>query len=185
MKRIASILLLGILLFNWVGYRLVSHYLEEQANAKLEAQLDNNNYDESQLIEIKVPLNLPYQPDWKEFERYDGDVEIDGIHYKYVKRKVFNGELILLCLPNKTKMNLQNASNDFFRLVNDLQHPGQGKDPNSGNGSAFKNMVTEYWQEQNNWAIIGLSFEKQQYAIGNSSYFSSGHTPAVDQPPRI
>ena len=91
MKKIASILLLGILLFNWCGYRWVINLVQQSADAKLEARLDRDDYDESQLIEIKVPVDMPYQSDWAGFERYDGEIEVNGIHYKYVKRKVQDG----------------------------------------------------------------------------------------------
>ena len=55
LKRIAAILLLGILLFNWFGYRLFIIFLENTENNKLEIRLDENNYDESELISVKVP----------------------------------------------------------------------------------------------------------------------------------
>ena len=88
MKRTAAILLLLILSFNWVGYRLLSNYLERYADSQMEASLDNNNYNEKDLVEIRIPLQLPYQTNWTDFQRYDGEVEINGIHYKYVKRKI-------------------------------------------------------------------------------------------------
>ena len=86
MKKLAAILLVALLFFNWYGYRLITDYMQQRSDAQLEARLDQNDYDESQLIELRVPLNLPYHNDWTEFERYDGEVEIEGVHYKYVKR---------------------------------------------------------------------------------------------------
>ena len=106
MRKIAAILLLVILLFNWVGYRLLTNVLQHRANIQLEAKLDKNDYKEDDLIEIRVPVNLPYQLNWTSFERFDGEIDVDGIHYKYVKRKIYNDSLILLCLPNQAKQNL-------------------------------------------------------------------------------
>ena len=60
------------------------NYVDQQQTAQLELQLDNKEYDASTLIEIKVPVSLPYQTDWKEFERVDGEIEFNGMHYKYV-----------------------------------------------------------------------------------------------------
>lgn len=183
MKKLASILLLGILLFNWVGYRLVSHYLEQKANSNLEALIDKNDYDESQLIEIRVPINIPYQTDWKEFERYDGEVEIDGIHYKYVKRKIQDGALVLLCLPNKAKMNLQTAREDFFKLVNDLQQTSSKSKPS--NSSSIKNFTTEYWKEDNNWKIAPCSIDHQKYQTTDLSLYRSFFLSTPWQPPDV
>ena len=61
MKRAAAILLLIIFLFNWFGYRLLSDYLQHRSDTRLESQLDQNQYNEASLIEIRIPLNMPHQ----------------------------------------------------------------------------------------------------------------------------
>jgi hypothetical protein len=129
MKKVAAILLMGILLFSWYGYRLVSFYMENSANRQLEVRLDQDRYDESELISIKVPsTHLSYFNSSTQFERVDGQIEVGGVQYKYVKRRLFNDSLELLCIPNHVAMNLQTARNQFFQLVNDIQqHDGQGK----------------------------------------------------------
>ena len=99
----------------------MSNYFQVKADQQLEARLDVDDYDISQLIELKVPLNMPYQLNRTDFERVDGEIVIEGILYKYVKRRVFNDSLILLCLPNEQKMKIEGAKKNFFSLVNDLQ----------------------------------------------------------------
>ena len=126
-KRLAAILLITLLAFNWYGYRLLTNYLQSEASAQLQSKLDNNDYEESSLVELRVPLNMPYITDWDDFETYEGETRINGVHYKYVKRKVQNGELVLLCIPNEQKTQLQNAQHDFFKMVNDLQQPSGKK----------------------------------------------------------
>ncbi len=128
LKKLAAILLTALLAFNWYGYRLLINYFEDRANTHLQAKLDKDQYDESSLIQIRVPLNTPYISDWDHYEKYEGETEINGIHYKYVKRKIEKGELVLLCIPNQQKTNLQSARQDFFKQVNDLQQPGAKKD---------------------------------------------------------
>lgn len=159
LKRIAAILFMCVFLFNWFGYRLLTDYWQQQADSKLEARLDLNDYDEQSLVEMRVPLNMPYQLSSSEFERIDGEIEIDGIHYKYVKRKIENNQLVLMCLPNQTKAQLEAAKDDFYKLVNDLQNPSQTKNPD---GHTSKSPVTEYWHQQNNWSI------QQQFAVEQS-----------------
>lgn len=127
-KRLTAISLIALLVFNWYGYRFLVNYWELQSSTQLQAKLDHNDYDESTLLEIRVPLNMPYIQDWDEFETYYGETEINGTHYKYVKRKVERGELVLLCIPHAEKTQLQDASNNYFKLVNDLQQPNGKKD---------------------------------------------------------
>jgi len=127
-KRLASILLIGILFFNWYGYQLVSNYLQERANRRLEARLDKKDYDESQLISIKVPISsLSYYNSSTSYERVDGQIDMGGVQYKYVERRIYKDSLEYRCIPNQMAMNLKNARDAFFQLVNDLSHNGQEK----------------------------------------------------------
>ncbi|MEP6615364.1 MAG: hypothetical protein ABJA57_02235 [Ginsengibacter sp.] len=142
MRKVSAAIIICILMFNWFGYQLVTDFLQNKADSRLEAKLDLNNYDESQLIEIKVPVSLPYQTTWSSFERFDGEVEMDGIIYKYVKRKVVNDTLVLLCIPNHQKMQLQSAKEDFYKNTNDLSQNNSGKSCNSH--ATFKKLMSDY-----------------------------------------
>jgi hypothetical protein len=117
----------------------------KQANEQLEAVLDNNSYDESQLIEIKVPVHLPYQNNWTAYERYNGEIELNGIMYKYVKRKLSNDTLYLKCIPNTQKMHLETAKNEFFQISNNLlQNSNSKKQDNTK--SVTKTPQTVYYE---------------------------------------
>lgn len=183
LKKIAAILLLGILFFNWFGYRLLADILQQHADIKLEARLDQNDYDESQLFEMRVMLNLPYQTNWADFERVDGEIEIDGIHYKYVKRKVQDGQLVLLCLPNEAKMRLQTARDDFFKLVNDLQHPSQNKKSDNNHSLSFNNFSAEYWSQKNDWSFTALLDEPLHHRNAIAALITGGYTSTPERPP--
>jgi hypothetical protein len=128
LKKFTAISLIALLVFNWYGYQLLINYFQQQATTHLQVKLDSEQYDESSLVQVRVPLNMPYITDWDQFEKYEGETEINGIHYKYVKRKIEKGELVLLCIPNQQKTSLQAARQQFFKLVNDLQQPGAKKE---------------------------------------------------------
>ncbi|HWB90737.1 MAG TPA: hypothetical protein VG605_02750 [Puia sp.] len=132
LKQFAAILLIGILFFNWYGYQLLTAYWQQRAENRLEARLDKHQYDDDQLVSVKIPLTtLAYYNSSMNFERVNGRIEINGVHYNYVKRRIYGDSLELLCIPNTTAMNLQKAKNEFFRQVNDLQQQNQGKKNNS------------------------------------------------------
>jgi hypothetical protein len=172
---------MGILFFNWYGYQLLSSFLQERANARLEARLDQNNYDESQLVSVKIPITtLSYYNNATGFERIDGQVEINGIQYKYVKRRIFKDSLELLCIPNQASMSLQTAKNDFFRQVNDLQqHSPQGKKA----PATYKSFSSSDYDKQNDLFVLNelppsplpISFE--QVAVIPSSYVLTAEQP--------
>ena len=118
-------------------------FMQREANDRLEVRLDNDDYDEANLVELKVPVNLPYQANWKSYQRYDGEIEINGIHYKYVKRKLANDTLYLKCIANKNEMRLQSARDEFFKITNDLEQTGHSKKPDNAK-PVMKNLPTVY-----------------------------------------
>lgn len=143
MKKVAAIFFIVLFFFNWFGYRLVFDYMQHKSNKQLEALLDNNSYDESQLVELKVPVYLPYLNDKPDYERYNGEIELSGVIYKYVKRKLVNDTLYLMCIPNTKKMHLEIAKDDLFKISNDLLNNNSKKSDNS-KSDVFKNLHSEY-----------------------------------------
>lgn len=113
MKKLFAILLLTTHLFNMAGYSLFFQYFINQSDAQLAVTLDNHTYNDNELLEVKVPLNMPYITNTASFERVNGELDVQGLHYNYVKRKVSGDTLYLLCIPNVTKTNLYNAKADF------------------------------------------------------------------------
>ncbi len=183
MKRTASILLLGILLFNWVGFRFLSSYLEQKANQQLESSLDDNNFDESQLVSIKVPSgHISSYANYSRFERVDGQIEIQGVPYKYVKIRHFNDSLELLCIPNRQVTQLRNAKDDFFKLVNDLQHTGQSKKSDNHSGSS-KNFSVDYYTLHDGFSLGPISIALVPVHGRYLESHSASYFPTAEQPP--
>jgi hypothetical protein len=179
-KKLAAILLIALFCFNWFGYRLVTAYLQFRADQRLEAKIDLNDYDESELLEMRVPLNMPYQVQSSGFERIDGEIEINGIHYKYVKRKIDNGELVLLCVPNHGKTQWKHATGTYYQLVNDLQNHAQNS---SQPAPSIKSPVTEYWQQQNDWVIQAFEGMAHEYGAATKLMPASPIITTPAQPP--
>ena len=185
MKRIAAILLLGLLLFNWIGYQVYTAILQDHADKAMVASLDENNYSDADLISIKIPaVHLSGYVNSKEFQRIDGTVDIEGVQYNYVKRRYTQDSLELLCIPNRTSTSLQTAKNEFFKLVNDLQHPGQSKkaDQHSNN---FKGFSVEYYTELQAFAFSKLSGVSQKAADHYLLQMPAVYLTRAGQPPDL
>ena len=156
--------------------------MEGKANTRLEAQLDNNNYDESQLISIKVPAkHLAYYNNSKQFERVDGEIEINGIQYKYVKKRLYNDEFEYLCIPNNDVNKLRTARDDFFKLVNDLQHNGQGK--KSPSHSNTKTFIADYILDNISYQFSASNSFASAKSLFDISYLAHCYIPVAEQPP--
>ena len=159
------------------------NWIEHRANTQLEIRLDINDYNETSLIELKVPLDLPYQTDWKDFERYDGEVTVDGQHYKYVKRKVQDGMLIVKCIPNENKHRIESARDQFFQLANDLQKNDGAKKSDAPKHSTIKNNITECEELIVFTSAIITSSDTKQKTSCNKNCIVTRSYGSPEQPP--
>jgi len=148
------------------------------------AKIDRSEYDDKDLIEVKVPVNLPYQTNWQDFERYDGEIQIAGVHYNYVKRKLQNDTLILMCIPNTDKMKLFNARETFFSLVNDMQQTESGKNLPLP-VKPVKIFMAEYVPDQNDFSFAGPQISVIEYSHVKSPEILSVYHPIASQPPEL
>ncbi len=129
---------------------------------------------------MRVPLNLPYQNEWTDFERFDGEIEIEGVHYKYVKRKIERGELVVMCIPNETRTKIESSKDDYFRLMNDLDQDAQAK--NSGSAS-FKGFFSEYRDQLNDWSLAAPTTLTVKNISSNTALVSAFRAQIPGQPP--
>jgi hypothetical protein len=159
--------------------------MQQKLNDQFEARLDNNAYDEAQLVELKIPIHLPYQTSWASYQRFSGDIEINGVLYKYVKRKVANDTLFLMCIANTKKMHLETATNDFFKISNDLMQNNNSKKSDNSK-SAFKNLQGEY--DRSSFVLNTLSLVSGQQnswlPVQSKNLPSCPHT-SPEQPPDL
>jgi hypothetical protein len=128
MRQAIAISLILTQLFILGGYKLMLRSFEWRADRRMEARIDASRFEESELREIRVPVNLPYHSDWADFEPYSGTVEIGGVHYNYVKRRLVKDTMVLLVLPNTDRTRITHARETFYTLVNDLGLSDEGKE---------------------------------------------------------
>ena len=143
MNRLTAIFLTFLFLFNLIGYKAFFYYAQQRSDLQYEAILNEKQYDESNMITLKVDMNMPYLVENTLFERVDGEITIDGHIYKYVKRRILNGQLVLLCLPDYQKTKLQSARQEFFAFANNLTASGHSSTP-----KIQKNVPSDYDQNR-------------------------------------
>jgi hypothetical protein len=108
------------------GYYLIN-YLQTQQDRHLESLLDKNSYNEKDLVYIKIPVHLPYYNSYGKFEKISGSVDINGIVYNYVKRRILNDTLELACLPNFDHKKYESLKDSFLKWNSDNQSNHQDK----------------------------------------------------------
>jgi hypothetical protein len=174
---------MGLLLFNWCGYRLVVDWLQQNTEARIEAVIEGKTYDPDHLLEIAVATNLPYTSDWSEWERVSGSVEVSGLHYQYVERKMEKGNMLYRCLPNVEKQNLLAARDEFFQLVNNFNTQ---TDKQSSHTIVINNFIGDYDDAMANCLIAPAAFvvfANNVWPVFKSA-ISQSYASTPDQPPQ-
>jgi len=182
LRKSAAIILLLILLFNIMGYRVWFYYAEQRADMAMESRLDKDQYDVNDLISITVPLDNPYQLEQRNFQRVDGEVNFQGKNFKYVKRKVSDGKLILLCIPDARKMVLKKGKAEYGNAANDLNGNSKGS-PRSGSQKSFSG--NDYTSEtfQLSTSILPFFHTSILVSVVNAKLVSQ-FIPSRGKPPR-
>ena len=179
MRRLPAILFLLILVFNLYGYRVVLAYIERSGDVAMEQKLDNNDYNNEELISIKTVLNLPYYSSSPEFERTYGSVNIDGVVYEYVKKRVYNDTLELLCLPNKTKTKLHDIKNDITKSTADAD----ASLPLKKGSTTLKISLPDYCQQLEAFPSFATN-PHTQHLLLNETIFLTGYSEQQERPPQ-
>lgn len=123
-------MLLAVYLFNVAGYLVVFSLVIRHSDKLLVQRLDRDQYDDDDLFQIKMPLHLPYYNSQTNYERVNGEVMYKGVYYRYVKRKVADDTLYILCLMNEAKTKLQGEQTDYTKMTADIptdKHSSSGK----------------------------------------------------------
>jgi hypothetical protein len=180
MRKSTSIILLLILLFNMIGYRALFYYAENKADASMQARLDKDQYDENELVALQIPIYNPYQIEQKTYERVNGEINMNGKIFRYVKRKVSDGNIILLCIADNHKMVLKKAKSDYGYTVNDL--PANGK--NSGRSGLQKNFKTgDYIKQCAGVRVCGCVSSNLKHAAFHLVDITDPHITLPGKPP--
>lgn len=119
MRKLTSILLLLLLLFNVLGYYGLFMGLNYQNKKQLIQRLDHSNYNESEAVTIKIPISIPYVSDSREFERLNGEFEYQGEHYHFVKQRLSQDTLYIVCIKDNTSKRIHQALEDYVKTFTD------------------------------------------------------------------
>lgn len=151
MKRTISILLLLVFAFNLGGYYLLFKALQVNAHSQLVQKLNNDEYSESQLIELRIPIHLPYPSffDNTEYKRVDGKIKHKGNIYKLVKQKLERDMLIVLVINDNVEKQLVDHFQEFEKATQD--HPISNKNQSA---QTIKQLQKEYHSSDFEFAEI-------------------------------
>lgn len=118
LKKLISIFLVFLLLFNALGFYGLFVGLRYKTGQDLAQRLDNHQYSDDETITLKVPMALPYRPD-SEYERVDGEIEHQGEFYRLVKQKLEKDTLFIVCIKDHNSKRIKQALADYVKTFTD------------------------------------------------------------------
>lgn len=173
-------MLLIVLVFNFIGYRFLLNHYEQQFTINLEKKIDQLTFNESDLREITISLNMPYYSDSK-MENISGEIELNGNHYQYVKRKIENNILHIWCLNNIEKNKIKSLKSDIAKASSENNSSEKNK-----SSTTIKTFQTECLE------INKFVFKIRYYANkannplpNNNDCFSVFNPSQTSKPPEI
>ncbi|MHA4738127.1 hypothetical protein [Dyadobacter sp. MSC1_007] len=161
MRRIISILLLGLLLYNMVGYSIVYLSEEHYAIRGEGKRLVEQTYGSADIV-IKVPVAVPYQNNWDAPEPAQGQIEHEGQFYQMKSQQLINDTLYVHC---EFDQNARDRFSDLVSKIND-QVTGQSADPDKDpHSNILKNFLKEYMTPGQKHIFYVLEWEPSRYSF--------------------
>src|SRR4051794_29767303 len=122
-------------------------------------------------------------PDNTAFERTDGEVKINGKIYRYVKRRISDGDLVLLCLPDYNKMRLQTEANETYKSENVEVPNTSSKKSGDSKEVGFKNIFNEFNKSEIKFSSARYFSRKEIELEKPTHKLISSPQTTVEQPP--
>ncbi|WP_276481393.1 hypothetical protein [Paraflavitalea pollutisoli] len=125
-------------------------------------------------------MHLPYTANWDQYERVEGEIVVNGVYYTYVKRKISNNTLYLLCLPNNDKTHYNNLRHQLAGRANGQTTP-DGQPANTVKKGV---SMPELQQPVNNYQLASCPETLVSYAMRCLLRVDGPSLPQADKPPR-
>ncbi|MGG7661046.1 hypothetical protein [Dyadobacter sp. BHUBP1] len=159
MRRIISILLLGLLLYNMVGYSIV--YLSEERHTISAAGKDLvEQAAGSADIVIKVPVAVPYQTNWDAPEPVQGQIEHEGQFYQMKSQQLINDTLYVHCEFDQTA---RDRFSDLASKINDQVTGHATGSQSDAHSTILKNFLKEYMTAGRQYVFYVLEWEPSKH----------------------
>ena len=115
-------------------------YLIYRSDSKVFDKINNSRYCTSDLVEIKIPVDIPAQAPQEysgEYVPIGGQIQIKSEKYDYAEIKITRDTLYLRVVPNPELNKLVKANITYGKLVNDLPNTNSKR---SNNPLSKKNL---------------------------------------------
>lgn len=101
--------------------------LRYQNNVEMLQKLDLGDYNEAEMVTVKIPISVPYASESEEFERVDGLFEHKGEFYRLVKQRLFQDTLQVVCVKDQELAYINQAWTSYVKTFTDNHSDNQSQ----------------------------------------------------------
>ncbi|CAM4205035.1 hypothetical protein EWU23_04420 [Cytophagaceae bacterium 50C-KIRBA] len=171
MKRLASILLLFILLYQAGGFAL--RYVADSSTEFANSDSESDSYV------VKIPISLPYPSNREIPQEASGALQQGDDFYQMVDQKIENDTLYTRVVNDK---NARDQFLDLADLVN--EHLSDQPDKAPVKSKLIQTLVKEYCQSNSAWIFYILEWPNESTPFQHSKLKTSSFQDALFSPPR-
>ena len=177
MRKFLAFFFLSIILLNTAGYYIFFEGLKYRSSITWSFDEDDSNGQE---VIVKIPMNVPYFSQERDWERGEGQFEYQGEIYRIVRHKLTLDAMYIGCVKDKEGNLIQQQLADFAKTFTDKE--GDSKQ----SVKSFPGFIKEYLS---NTVVVKPSVQGWSwtlvYAIPHQSLVPSFFASIVHPPERI
>lgn len=100
--------------------------MEYRHDVRMSRSLDEDVYDLSRVVTLKIPLVVPYMYDNADFVRVEGKFQYMGETFRLIKQKYQQDTLTIICIKDQYARQIKDAMADYVGTFADQQPDGDG-----------------------------------------------------------
>ncbi|MEJ0056556.1 MAG: hypothetical protein WDN75_13430 [Bacteroidota bacterium] len=135
MRKAVALFFLFIITLNIAGYYLVFEGWKYHNSVTWVFDSDNSNAQE---FIVKLPMNIPYATQEKDWEKADGEFEYQGEMYRVVKQKVGLDAIYIACVKDNEGSKINQQQEEVAKTFSDK--PGDARQ----SVKSVPNFIKEY-----------------------------------------
>lgn len=114
--------------------------LRFHTDQELSQRVAANLYHDDEILELKIPVTLPYPLQDQGFQPVDGRFEHRGQHYKLIKHKFENDTLYVVCIRDIGTRQLVNTMQNYVEMANGFE----GTSPNQKALNYISKLIKDF-----------------------------------------
>ena len=167
MKRILSILLFFVLLYQAGGFAL--SYLAS----------DQYHFVAGETITVEMPISLPYATDWDVPQEVSGEIQQGDNFYQMKDQQVIDGKLVTTLVSD------QSARDRFFDLAAQVnEHMSDQPEKAPAKSKLINTLVKEYCAHASAWVLYIMEWPTSSLAPSHSVLATTAISADFFAPPR-